>query len=69
MQFSITTLSFSVKSNEQSAKQSLLQMEFKNVNRQRSHILSVDYATEIHAVLIKWKVFQCWRQSEQYWRQ
>jgi len=30
------------------------------------HTLAVEYATDKHAVLIKWKVRQCWRQSEQY---
>jgi len=41
----------------------------QNVQRQRSHTLAVEYATDNHAVLIKWTVRQCWRQSEQYWRQ
>jgi len=60
----------SVKSNEQSAKQSRLGLHgVQNVHRQRSHTLTVEYATENHAVLIKWKVRQCWRQSEKYWRQ
>jgi len=52
MQFSKTE-TISVKSNEQSAKQSRVQMVFKNVNRQRSHTLAVEYATDNHAVLIK----------------
>ena len=51
----------SVKSNEQSAKQSRLQLVFKNVHHQRSHTLAVEYATDYHAVLIKWKVPQCWQ--------
>ena len=59
----------SVKSNEQSAKKSRIQNAVQNVHRQRSHTLAVEYATDNHAVLIKWKVRQCWRQSEQYWRQ
>jgi len=33
----------SVKSNEQSAKQSRLQMVFKNVHHQRSYTLVVEY--------------------------
>ena len=37
----------------------------QNVHRQRSHTLAVEYASDNHAVLIKWKVRQCWRQSEQ----
>ena len=41
----------------------------QNVRRQRSHTLTVEYATDNHAVLIKWKVRQCWHQSEQYSRQ
>jgi len=40
-------------SNEQSAKQSLLQYGVQNVHRQRSHTLTVEYATDNHAVLIK----------------
>jgi len=48
MQFSKTE-TLSVKSNEQSAKQSRLQ----NVHRQRSHTLTVEYATDNHAVLMK----------------
>jgi len=44
-------------------------LQSKNVHRQRSHTLAVEYATDNHVVLIKWKVHQCWRQSEQYWHQ
>ena len=40
----------SVKSNEQSAKQSRLQNGVQNVHRQRSHTLAVDYATDNHAI-------------------
>jgi len=42
----------SVKSNEQSAKQSWLQMVFK-ISTVGIHTLAVQYATEHHAVLIK----------------
>ena len=41
----------SVKFNEQSAKQSRLQINgVQNVHRQRSHTLAVEYATDNHAV-------------------
>jgi len=52
----------SVKSNEQSAKQSRLQMVFK-MSTASVHTLAVEYATDNHAVLIKWEVRQCWCQS------
>jgi len=43
----------SVKSNEQSAKQSRIQNGVQNVHCQRSHTVAVEYATDNHAVLIK----------------
>jgi len=60
----------SVKSNEQSAKQSHLQVVFKmstvtfflTKHFNQNTIFAIDK-------LIKWKVRQCWHQSEQYWRQ
>jgi len=45
----------SVESNEHYAKQSRLQNCVQNVHRQRSNTLAVQYATDNHAVLIKWK--------------
>jgi len=68
MQFSKTE-TISVKSNQQSAKQITVTNGVQNVHRQRSHTLAVEYTTDNDAVLIKWSVRQCWRQSEQYWRQ
>jgi len=72
MQFSKTE-TISVKSNEQSAKQSQLQMVFKmstvNLFLMKHFSQNTIFAADSHVVLIKWKVHQCWRQSEPYWRQ
>jgi len=53
MQFAETKLSVLNQMN------SLQSNGVQNVHRQRSYTLAVEYATDNHAVLIKWKVRQC----------